>query len=97
MAARIFAVLAAAFLVSSVAIAALTPLGLTLSHGLLMLSPGSLSWLRAHNADWSWDWLVWPVLQRPLWLIPVSLGLIFAGLAMTFNLGKASPSRRRRS
>jgi hypothetical protein len=97
MAARIFAVLAAAFLVVSVGIAALLPLGLTLGHGLLMIDSGIVGWLKQHSLDWAWEWLLTPFLQRPLWLMPASIGLIAAGLALTFNLGKPSPSRRRRS
>lgn len=97
MAARIFAVLAAAFLVVAVGIAALLPPGLTLKHGLLLIDAGIVDWLKLHSLEWAWTWLMMPFLQRPLWLIPASLGLIAAGLALTFNLGKPSPSRRRRS
>jgi hypothetical protein len=95
MAARVFAVLSAAFLVVAVGIASLTPIGLTLSQGLLMWNSNSLGWLRLHSLDWAWEWLAWPVLLRPVWLIPASIGLIFAGMALTFNLGKPSASRRR--
>ena len=97
MAARVFAVLAAVFLVVAVGIAALLPLGLTLTHGLLMIDKGVVAWLQQHSLPWAWTWVLDPFLQRPLWLLPASLGLIFAGLALTFNLGKPSPSRRRRS
>lgn len=97
MAARIFAVLAALFLVTAVALATLTPQGLTLGQGLLMLDRGSAAWLRAHSAGWLWDWLELPFLVRPLWLVPAFLGLICVGLSATLNLGKPSPSRRRRS
>ena len=97
MAARIFAVLAAAFLVVAVGIAALMPLGLTLGHGLLMIDAGVVGWLKLHSLEWAWTWLWMPFLQRPLWLVPASLGLIAAGLALTFNLGKPHPSRHRRS
>jgi len=97
MAARVFAVLAAAFLVVAVGIAALLPLGLTLTRGLLMIDEGVVAWLQQHSLPWAWNWLLLPFLQRPLWLLPASFGLICAGLALTFNLGKPSPSRRRRS
>ncbi len=95
--ARIFAVLAAALLVAAVGIASLTPIEMTLGDGLLKLDPGSLTWLRAHSLDSAWLWVFRPLLQRPPWLVPASLGLICAGVALTFNLGKPSPSRRRRS
>jgi hypothetical protein len=97
MAARIFAVLAAVFLVAAVGIASLTPLGLTLAQGILMLHSTALEWARAHSAVWLWTWVELPFLLRPLWLLPACLGVIAAGLALTFNLGKPSPSRRRRS
>lgn len=97
MAARIFAILAAAFLVTAVGIAALTPLGLTLAQGLLLLDKSLLDWAKAHSLPWIWTWIEMPFLLRPLWLLPASLGVVCAGVALTFNLGKASPSRRRRS
>ncbi len=97
MASRIFAVLAALLLVSAVAIATLTPQGLTLGQGLVLLDRGLSAWLRAHSTAWMWEWLELPLLLRPLWLVPASLGVICAGVAASFNLGNASPSRRRRS
>jgi hypothetical protein len=95
--ARIFAVLAAALLVAAVGIASLTPMDLSLGEGLLTLAPGLVAWLQAHSAAWVWQWALRPLMQRPPWLVPASLGLICAGVALTFNLGKPSPSRRRRS
>lgn len=97
MVARVFAVLAALLLVLAVAIASLTPAGMTLGQGLLMLDGGSPAWLRAHTGAWLWNWLEMPFLVRPLWLVPACLGVICAGMAATFNQGNASPSRRRRS
>jgi len=97
MASRIFAVLAALLLVSAVAVATLSPQGLTLGQGLLMLDRGWPAWLRANSADWMWEWLELPFLIRPLWLPLACLGLICAGMSATLNLGNASPSRRRRS
>ena len=95
MAARIFAVVAAVFLVTAVALCTLMPQGLTLGQGLLMLDRGSPAWLRAHSAAWLWDWVELPFLLRPLWLLPAFLGLICVGLSVTLNGGKPSPRRRR--
>jgi hypothetical protein len=95
MAARIFAVLAALLLVASVAIGTLTPPGLTLGQGMVMLDRGGPTWLREHSAAWLWNFVEVPFMIRPLWLIPACLGLICAGMAMTLNLGSASPRRRR--
>ncbi len=97
MTARIFAILAAVFLVAAVGIAALTPLGMTLAQGLLQVDKGFVEWARSHSLPWIWTWIEMPFLLRPLWLLPACLGVICAGLAMTFNLGKASTTRRRRS
>ena len=97
MAARIFAILAAVFLVLAVGAAALTPLGMTLGQGMMQLDKTMLEWLKGHSFPWVWTWLEMPFLLRPLWLLPACLGVISAGAALSFNLGKASPSRRRRS
>lgn len=97
MAARVFAVLAAVFLVSAVALASLTPFGLTLGQGLVQWDEAAPAWLQRHSLAWAWDWVELPFLLRPLWLIPATLGLVCAGLAASFNFGRASPSRRRRS
>lgn len=95
MLARIFAVLAAVFLVASVAIGALTPPGLTLGQGLVMVEHDGLTWLREHSFAWLWNWIEVPFMVRPLWLIPAGLGLICAGMATTLNIGDTSPRRRR--
>ena len=97
MTARVFAVLAAVFLVIAVGIASLMPLGLPLSQGIQLMDRGGVEWVRTHSTEWVWTWVELPFLLRPLWLLPACLGVVCAGLAMTFNLGKASPSRRRRS
>ena len=97
MVARIFAVLSALFLVLAVGIAALTPLGQTLAQGLLRVDPDMLKWASQNSPGWIWNWIEIPFLLRPLWLLPASAGVVFAGLAASFNLGKASTSRRRRS
>lgn len=97
MVARVFAVLSAAFLVTAVGLAALTPTGMSLGLGLATISQAALGWLQAHCPAFLWDVLFAPFLQRPAWLPPAFIGLICAGVALTFNLGKPSPSRRRRS
>ena len=97
MTARIFAILAAILLVAAAGIAALTPLGLTLSQGLLEFDPNALVWARGHSTSWMWLWLEMPFLLRPLWLLPACAGVVCAGIATSFNIRKASPSRRRRS
>ena len=97
MAARIFAILAAVFLVLAVGIAALTTFQLTLGQGLLMLNPSWLDWLRSHSATWVWNWIETPFLLRPLWLLPACIGVVCAGIATSCNFGNPSATRRRRS
>ena len=97
MVARVFAVLAAVFLVGAVGIVALTPTGLTLAQGILLLDHATLDWPKAHSPDWLWSHVEYPFLVRPLWLIPASLGVVCAGVAGSFNLGKSTNTRRRRS
>ncbi len=96
-ASRVLAAFAALFLVTAVAIASLTPLGMTLGQGLMLLDGGWLAWVQKHSASWVWTGIELPFLLRPLWLIPAAVGLICAGAAATLNFGKASPSRRKRS
>ena len=96
-ASRVLATFAALFLVTAVAIASLTPLGMTLGQGLMLLDGGWLAWMQKHSASWVWTAIELPFLLRPLWLIPAAIGLICAGAAATLNFGKASPSRRKRS
>ena len=85
-ASRIFAALAALFLVAAVAIAALTPFGMTLGQGLMLMDGNWLTWMQKQSPAWSWAWL-----------IPAGVGLICAGTAASLNFGRASPSRRKRS
>lgn len=96
-ASRIFAILAALFLVAAVAIAALTPLGMTLQQGLMLMDGTWLTWIQQQSPAWGYMWLEQPFLLRPLWLIPAGIGLICAGAAASLNFGRASPSRRKRS
>ena len=96
-ASRVLAALAAMFLVMAVAIASLTPLGMTLGQGLMLLDGGWLAWVQKHSASWMWSGVELPFLLRPLWLIPAALGLICAGAAASLSFGKPSPSRRKRS
>lgn len=51
-----------------------------------------------HVSGWVWVHLLLPVLLRPGWLLPVSLGVVFAGGAASLASRKSVPrSHRRRS
>ena len=100
--AKIFAVLAAVFLVGAVAVATLGPEDMTLGDGLFALDRLSLAgverFVRLHLSDWVWDHPLKALLLRPIWLLPASLGIILAGASATAaNSGTPLNSRRRRS
>jgi hypothetical protein len=90
---RLFAVLASICFVVSFAAAALLPPLTELSVLLARLDehllPNMQYFIRTHVSEWVWRSLFLPVLQRPGWLLPLALGLVFAGLA----LSAASSSR----
>jgi hypothetical protein len=97
---RILAVLAALLLVGAVALAMLAPPDLPLGRALFLLDhdlPRALHGsIKAHFASWMWDDMVLPLLLRPAWLIPASIGLICAGASLTLG-SHTGPGPRRRS
>lgn len=97
MVARVFAVLAAVFLVAAAGFALLTPIGMRLSDGVTQLDHTALNWMQARSASWLWAYVELPVLLRPIWLLPASLGMICAGIAGSSSLTKATDTRHRRS
>lgn len=98
---RVFAVVAAILLVGSVALATLGPPGLPLGQLIFMLDHDVMQTLRAgieqHLAAWLWRNGAVPVLVRPAWLVPASLGLICAGAAVSFSNRKPARRSHRRS
>ncbi|MBW4093030.1 MAG: hypothetical protein HIU82_18305 [Proteobacteria bacterium] len=97
---RILAVVAALLLVGAVALAMLAPPEMQLGRALFLLDhdlPRALhGGIEAHFADWMWTDLVLPLLVRPVWLIPASIGLLCAGGALTLG-SHTGPGPRRRS
>jgi hypothetical protein len=96
---RIFAVLAAALLVGAFSLAVLTPDGMSLDQGVLMLEPTLVSSVRhlvQHTIGAAaWTRLFMPLLVRPVWLIPLCLGMICAGVAASVGTPTESPRRTR--
>lgn len=84
---RILAVVAAILLVGAVGVAFLAPPGLPLGRAISLLDHGLLSTLhggiRAYAGTWLWDDVLLPLLVRPAWLVPASIGVIFAGASVT--------------
>jgi hypothetical protein len=100
--ARILAVLAAVNLVAAFALATLLPPETTLAQTIADLEPDLLYALHAlvvaHLSTWVWGHLFMPVLLRPCWFLPTSVGLVCVGGAMTLGSRKSVPrSHRRRS
>ena len=99
-AARILSVLAAAFLVVAFAVAALWPPDMPLKD---LLGMADSSWVPALQvfvqntlSPWVWTNLAVPVLERPGWLPPTAIGLIFFGGAVNFSGPRGSRTRPRR-
>jgi hypothetical protein len=100
--AKVFAVLAAVFLVGAVALATLGPDDMSLGEGILAIDKLRLAtverFVRLHLSSWIWDHPMKALLERPLWLLPAAFGLILIGAAATAaTSGNALNSRRRRS
>ncbi len=98
---RIFTTLAAILLVAAFGIAVIAP-GMTLGEGLLDFDAGTLASLQSACRDLlpdgTWLHVVVPLLIRPAWLVPASLGIVCCGVAVNLNSSsKASPTRRHRS
>jgi len=98
---RLLAVLASVFFVLSFAAAALAPPLLPLSALLAQfdqtLMPRLQLFIRGNISEWAWRSLFQPVLQRPGWLLPLAIGLVFAGLALSVasrNRATRTPPRR---
>ena len=100
MAMRILAVLAAALLVGAFALATLADPALPLGHALFLLDHRILIAVQdntEHTAPWLWNHVAVPMLMRPVWFVPVALGLICGGCAFSLSMRQAPRSRQRRS
>ncbi len=98
---RILAVLSAILLVGAVALAMLGPQGLPLGQAIFMMDHDVMEVLHRgielHVAAWLWRDGAVPLLVRPAWLVPASLGLICAGFALSVSNRKPARRSHRRS
>ena len=98
---RVFAVLSAVLLVGSVALAALLPPETTLYGAIFKLHPVSPEHMQSlvvsRFGHFVWMTLALPLLNRPVWMVPVCLGLICVGGAVTAMNQTAPHTRQRRS
>jgi hypothetical protein len=98
---RIFTVLAAALLVGSVALGTLAPADMTLQEALTIVAPDTLAFVQhamtGRIGAFLWLHLASPLLLRPLWLVPTSLGLVCIGVAASCFPSPSGHTKRRRS
>lgn len=98
---RTLAVLAAVLFVGAVGLATVGPDMVTLGGVLSYLSAGAEvglhNWLVRVIGVWSWDYIARPLLIRPAWLPLGSLGLVFAGMALSWPARDATRRSHRRS
>ncbi|GAB0114723.1 hypothetical protein [Acidisoma sp. C75] len=95
---RILSVIAAMFLVAAFAVASIWPPDATL--GLLLAMADSSIVPRLQQtvfglSPWLWSAVIWPVMERPAWLLPTAIGLVAFGGAISLS-GSRSTSRPRR-
>jgi len=93
---RILAILSAILLVAAAALGLLGLRGQSLAVALDGFDRTLLDHLRdlvmATLGGWTWANLVLPLLMRPVWLVPVCLGVIVGGLAL--SVPSRDPSER---
>jgi hypothetical protein len=98
---RTLAVLAAVLFVSAVGLATVGPDMVSLGAVVAYLSPGFEAglhnWLVRALGPWSWNYLAQPLLIRPAWLPFGSLGLLCAGMALSWPARDATRRSHRRS
>ncbi|MGE0223564.1 MAG: hypothetical protein AB7F35_21655 [Acetobacteraceae bacterium] len=98
---RLLAVLSAVFLVCAVALATIGSRAISLGRGLASLDAhleeNLHGWTMHVFGPWAWNELVTPLLMRPVWLVPASLGLICMGLSLSLSYRKAGRQSHRRS
>ena len=99
--ARVFTVLAAVFLVGAVALATMLPPDMTLHEAMHAIDA-----IRADDFQHTlattlgktvWDWVIAPLLLRPVWMMPLSLGLICVGGALTASFHAPPRTKHRQS
>ena len=92
---RVFVVIAAVLFVLSAALASVAGPLMRLVDGILLVNPAVVVWLRDHASDWVQQWLLLPFLVRPVWLLPVCLGVVALGVAASVNSFRGTPFHRK--
>jgi len=98
---RVLAIIAAILLVAAVAVATFGPQSVSLGQALLLLDRDVLAklplWSTRVLGNWVWETLIQPLLVRPAWLFPASLGLVCIGLSLSLSNRKTTHRSHRRS
>lgn len=91
-------VIAVGFFVAAFALAVTIPPEAPLAAALALLDPllpGHIHGvIAAYLPPWVWGYVALPLLLRPAWLFPATLGIVFGGAAL--SLRSASQTRRSR-
>ncbi|HEX3573100.1 MAG TPA: hypothetical protein VHU42_00750 [Rhodopila sp.] len=98
---RVLAVIAAVLLVAAVAIATFGSESISLGQAVYLLDHDVLDklpmWSSRTLGNWMWIAVIQPLLQRPAWLVPASLGLVCGGLSLSLSNRKTPHRSHRRS
>jgi hypothetical protein len=99
MAARVFTVLAAVFLIVAFAAGTLAPPDMPLGAALFLLDKDALltaqAAIQGTVSPWIWAHIFVPVLLRPSWLMPTAIAIVCGGTALSLTSRTAHRSRRR--
>jgi hypothetical protein len=98
---RVLAIFAAIFLVAAVAVATFGSQSISLGRALYLLDHDVLDrlpdWSTRVLGNWVWATVIQPLLVRPAWLLPTSIGLVFVGLSLSMSNRKTRDRSHRRS
>ncbi len=98
---RTLAVLAAVMLVCAAALAMIGPRSVSLGRALAnwdgRVEDTLKGWVLGVFGPWVWTEMVVPLLVRPAWLLPASLGIVFAGLSLSLAYRNTASQSHRRS
>ena len=98
---RILAVLAAVLFVGAVALATVSKQMVSMGAVVSFFSASGVqdlhNWLVRVPGVWAWIWVAQPLLIRPAWLPVGSLGLLLAGVALSWPTRDAARRSHRRS
>jgi hypothetical protein len=98
---RVLAVIAAILLVAAVAVATFGAESMSVGQALYLFDHDVLDklpvWSSRTLGNWMWATVIQPLLGRPAWLIPASLGLVCVGLSLSLSNRKTTHRSHRRS